>query len=151
MVACKLPNGIVLQNCVMEDVNEPVMGGGFKIIKQARRLPETHVLAGARVPAGRIAAGDAPLLIGGYAITTGIPKDFWERWVAANGDSDIVQGGFVFAFEREADLRARAKDGADLETGLEPIRPTQVDKEGRIIGKVDPRMGRAVTGSTAQG
>jgi hypothetical protein len=34
---------------------------------------------------------------GGYALTEGIPKDFWERWLRQNKDAPCVVKKLVFA------------------------------------------------------
>ena len=123
-VACKLPNGIVLQIDEMVEHREPVMGGGFKEVKIARRLEQTYVIAGNALDVEKIKAGEIDhLVIGGYAITPGIPKDFWDRWYEQHKHMDIVKGGHIKAEGSDASIRDYARDGQKLRSGLEPIDP----------------------------
>lgn len=131
-VACKLPNGVILQNCVMEDRREPMMGGGFKEVKRARRLPETYKVNGSAFNTELLRSGDVPYtVVAGFGITPGIPKEFWERWLDANRDTDLVKGGFIFAHVSESDARRYASEHVGLKSGLEPIDP---DAPGAFAG-----------------
>lgn len=121
-VACKLPNGIVLQCDEMVEHREPVMGGGFKEVKVARRTGETYRIAGNALDVEKIKAGEINhLVIGGFAITPGIPKEFWDRWYEQHKHMDIVKGGHIYAHTQDASVRDYARDGQKLRSGLEPI------------------------------
>lgn len=140
-VGCKLPSGLVLQIFVMEDYRAPTPGGGYHVEKRARRLPESYTLNGNAMDVSKMSVGDVPhLIVGGYGITPGIPKDFWEQWLTDNEQSDLVKGGFIFAQPNETEARARARDGAKVRSGLEPIDPAA---PGRLVG-------RAIGGSVSE-
>ncbi len=124
IVGCKLPNGLLLQNFVMEEYQEQVMGGGTRTAKRAVRLEETYRVCGSSIDLAKMALGEVPnLIIGGYGITSGIPREFWEEWLRTNARSDIVKNGLIYAESSDAKARKRAVEGAKLRTGLEPINP----------------------------
>lgn len=128
-VACKLPNGLILQCDHMVEHREPVMGGGFKEVQQARRLEETYVIAGAAVDIDKIKAGNIEhLIIGGYAITPGIPKEFWDRWLDQHKEMEIVRKSMIFAHTSDNSVRDQARDGGSLLSGLESIDPQNPQK-----------------------
>jgi hypothetical protein len=123
-VGCKLPNGLLLQNFVMENYQEQVMGGGTRTSQRAVRLEETYRICGNSLDISKMALGEVPnLIIGGYGITSGIPRVFWDEWLRANKDAAYVKNGLVFAEDSEARARKRAAEGAKLRSGLEPIDP----------------------------
>lgn len=130
-VGCKLPNGLVLHLDTMVDYRIPMPGGGTVIERRSRRLPDTYTLNGSAIDLARIAATGSVShrIIGGYGITTGIPRDFWERWLAANKNAEYVQKRLVFAEPNEGRAEAAAIEGAKIRTGMEPIDP---DEPGRF-------------------
>jgi hypothetical protein len=62
-------------------------------------------------------------LIGGYGVTEGVDKSFFDAWLVAYKDSALVKNDIVFAYEKSSDLSAAAKAHVDVVTGLEPIVP----------------------------
>jgi len=52
-----------------------------------------------------------------------VPREFWERWLAANARSPLVQNRIVFAHKDEASVRRMAAEFAEQKTGLEPLDP----------------------------
>jgi hypothetical protein len=71
-VACKIPNGLILQNCILEDGFEPVFGGGSRPVKVARPVGDPIKINGsARAPGSD---PDAKRVIGGYGLTYNVPK-----------------------------------------------------------------------------
>lgn len=57
--------------------------------------------------------------IGGYGVTTGVPKDAWEWILKHRPDDEFIKKGLVFA-TTAAKARAAAKERADLRHGYEP-------------------------------
>jgi len=108
-VACKLPNGLHL------DVN------GFDRV----------TIKGNALPFGESAVDYR--IVGGYALTPGVPRDLWDAWLKDRTTMDIIVKGIVFAQEKPADVVAEAKNGAKVITGLEPIDP---DKPGNGLERV---------------
>lgn len=123
-VGCKLPNGLILQNFRMEDYQDQVMGGGTRTAQRSVRLEETYRVCGSSIDIAKMALGEVPnLVIGGYGITSGVPREFWEEWERTNKNTPLVRNGLIFAMPDDARARARAAEGAKLRTGLEPIDP----------------------------
>jgi hypothetical protein len=81
-VACKTPNGIMIYGT-------PVRG----FMYDKSEPPPDYI-------------------VGGYALTPGIDQDLWNRWLANNQDSDIVQRDLIFAGPDEAQVRAKARSKA---------------------------------------
>lgn len=130
-VGCKLPSGIVLHLDDMIDYRIPMPGGGSITEKRSRRRPDTFTLNGSAIDLAKIAStGSVPhLVIGGYGITSGIPRDFWERWFAANEQTEIVLKKIVYAESNEMRARSFAAEHVEIRTGMEPINP---DEPGRF-------------------
>lgn len=57
--------------------------------------------------------------IGGYGVTTGVPKDTWEWILKHRPDDEFIKKGLVFA-TTAAKARAAAKERAELRHGFEP-------------------------------
>src|SRR5260221_4670944 len=127
VVGCKLPNGLILQLSQFEANTEPVMGGGHRDIQTGRKVGEKYTVRGPAVK-----WGDIPrfLMVGGYALTSGIPEDFWNEWVKQNNDSDIVRRGLVVAFPKMEDVEAKCRENEKKLTGLEPIDPPRLPIRG---------------------
>ena len=124
-VACKLPHGLVLRVFDMIPTQEPVMGGGYREVKIARELPQTYVVNGNSHPQNK--APKSPIS-GGYALTFGIPKDFWDRWLKENEQSDMVLNGLIFAHEKPDYVQDKAEDNETVTTGLERLNPDRLPK-----------------------
>lgn len=124
VVGSKLPNGLIMH--VDKMVEREVFSQGSRWIeKTAIQDGETYTLHGNAINMGAMAAGQPPehVIIGGFALTPGIPRDFWERWAATTG-ADFVKRGIVFAASNEARARSQASERRDLKSGLEPIDPS---------------------------
>jgi hypothetical protein len=83
--------------------------------------------------------------VGGYALTYGIPADFWEQWAEQNKlssflkpEDDNSEYGAIFAFPDSADTQACAKEHEGYLTGLEPI-STNEDAQGRLTDRRLPK------------
>src|SRR5689334_20726717 len=89
-VGCKHPNGLKLHLYKMESTHEPVMGGGSREVKVARRTPlngiEEVILNGFTIPMGAQKA-----VAGGYGLTFKVPADFMEEWMRQNADTPLVK------------------------------------------------------------
>src|SRR6266700_4672662 len=134
-VACKMPNGLLLQLCADEKGFEPLMGGGFREVTRSRRLPETVYIKGSSVNIEDLRKGNMPeyYIISGYALTPGVPKKFWEQWLAQNKESDVIKNKILFAADGEINVRAQAKEYANIQSGLEPINPENPTSKSREL------------------
>lgn len=122
-VGCKMPNGLILQNCVMEEIREVVQGGARDTM-MARRLPEMYRLNGTSLTHEQRQNGDIGYpIVHNTAITGGVPREFWEKWREANSSSELVRNNIVFAHKEEASVRRMAAEFAKQKTGLEALDP----------------------------
>lgn len=125
-VGCKMPNGLILRIFTMAEKNEQVMGGGSRKIKEAVEVPGKRVvLNGFSHPQN---AAPRARIAGGFALTMGVDKEFWDTWLAQNKDTDIVRNGLVFAHEKVENTTAEAKDKQTLRSGLERLDPKKLPK-----------------------
>lgn len=128
-VACKMPHGLVLQLQQMQEVRVPAMGGGFVIEKQFRPTGDQIVIKGNAVPVGVAPSHE---IAGGYALTPGVPKDFWETWLEQNAELDLVKRGLIFAESGVDRARDAGKEQKATRSGLEPLNGTDPAKDPRV-------------------
>ncbi len=124
-VACKLPNGLWLRVFEWEEFDEPMYGGGFKRNKRSIETGRYMV----RGPAHPQQKAPTVALQSGYALTPGIPKEFWDKWLHDNRKTPMVEKGLIFAHENKQRVRDMAKDNKDVKTGLERIDPEKLPKK----------------------
>lgn len=120
-VACKMPNGVVLQ---LFDMVPYSPGHGFPETTRAMPRPSAKVvLNGNAIDYDKLRRdqGMDRMIIGGYALTPGVPREFWEEWLRVNKDSALVLNKVVFAADSETRARDQAKDQRHIQSGLEPI------------------------------
>lgn len=152
-VACKLPNGLVLRLQQKED--RPVESReGTKMVTFWVSKPGSPVyrVRGPEIPRGGLPEGyKVPMIVGGYALTPGIPAEFWEEWAEQNKLADYFlppegcEHGAIFAYPSVESASDAADEQDKYLTGFEPM-STQVDKNGRFV---DPRVPRPLTTGVA--
>lgn len=121
-IACNLPNGIVLSGWKMVDTLQPIQGGGSRSVMEARLDEElgTFAIKGNKVVVGMPTSH----LVGGYAITRGVPLALWENWSHHFRDSPLIKNHCVFAHEKQDEVKAMARgEFRGTKSGLEPIDP----------------------------
>ena len=119
-VGNKLPYTMILRLHDFHEASEPVMGGGSRTVRTAHQIGESVVIRGSGHPVNK--AADIQI-VGGYALTHGVDKDFFERWLSQNSDLDTVTKGLIFARNNHSDVEAGAREQAGLRTGLEAGNP----------------------------
>jgi len=126
-VASKLPMPFTLQLHTKTIKHEPVMGGGSReVVEYVQRYGSpTFVVDGNSFPQNK---GPHQQLAAGFAITHGIPKDFWEEWISQQGDSDIVRNGMIFGHSETASTMAEAKEKEREKSGMERLDPLNLPK-----------------------
>lgn len=124
-VACKLPHGLIMRVFRMVERSQPVMGGGTRIEKIAEELPERVTLAG--FSHEQIKAPNAPL-VGGFALTRGVDREFWELWLDQNRTSDMVRNGLIFSHTQYESTEDEAKDKKDVKSNLERLDPNKLPR-----------------------
>lgn len=136
-VACKLPHGIKIRDHVERTEFENVMGGGTRKVKRWRPMGKIYRIKGPNVPLQFLRLIE---VVGGYAITTGIPLNIFERWLEWNKGSAMVRNHLIFGGENRDDVIAKAKEYESSKTGVEPL-DTRMKKnsEDRLVF-VDERM-----------
>lgn len=148
VIACKLPHGIKIRDYEKGESFEPVMGGGKRKTLVYRAVGPTYRIKGPNVP-------DAlkPLVevVGGYAITQGMPADVWGRWIESNADAPYVKNGLIFGGEDGDAVRGKAREMVDTKTGMEPLDPKmKLNDEGRMqfvdsrLKQVTPKDGTSL-------
>jgi hypothetical protein len=127
-VACKLPNGLILRLFKMHDIREQTPTG-VRISQQARQEGQSYTVRGPRIPFGQLPNF---MIIGDYALTPNIPRDFWEEWSRQNEELDCVKNKLIYAHEKQDHVADWAKDHAGTISGLEPIDPEKPPREFRL-------------------
>jgi hypothetical protein len=124
-IGCRLPMGLHLSVFTMVEAWEPVMGGGTRKTERASFVGRITVQGtGARM-------ADDPRLLRGFALTHGVDGKLWAAWLEQNPNSKLVTEGMVFAHKSGADVRADARNGDSIRTGLEPLDPDSLPAEFR--------------------
>lgn len=127
-VASKMETGLRLRVFRFVEDREPVLGGGFRETKIARFDGEVVVNGVGK----RLEAQPRCEVVNGYALTHGVDKDHWDRWLADNEASAIVLNGLIFADESADFVRDWCRENEARRSGLQAL-----------IGGDDPRAPRA--------
>ena len=150
-VACNLPNGLVLQIYDVEET-ELVLPSG-RSIKEHVSTPNWSAgrwtLNGCKLDMAQLQAGELPdfrVIKGstpdcGYALTPGVPRDFWEKWLEQNRSSPLVLGRHVYSSSTEARAAAEAREYRDFKSELQGLNQAgdyRVPNGGRNIRKYSP-------------
>ncbi len=131
-VACKMPNGMILQVCDLMDVPSPEPGRPHHTVKEWRPVGEKVTINGPAVQ-----FGDIPeyRIVAGYALTEGVPAQFWDRWLEQHKDDASVKNKLIFAHERTVHVVDMAKDHKSVQSGLQPLKQ---ENDPRV--KQDPKF-----------
>lgn len=133
-VGCKLPNGLTLRVFSWHEYEEPNSGGKTRRIARQNAEAGEYVLNGNAVSMEALQRGDINHRVtGGFGITTGVPKDFWDLWLEQNKDSQLVREGLVFAHASEQSVVSEARKRESLRSGLEPIDPDRPPRDVRNV------------------
>ena len=103
VIGCKLPHGIILQDPA--DKTKTVAVKGAK---------STNI-------------------IGGFGLTEGVPKDFWDRWKEANKALSFVKECLIWAYGKEGDAERKGEELRDKKHGMEPIDPKGDPRTPKIV------------------
>ena len=119
-VACKIPQGLTLQLHELRDVSEVGLGS-TRTVKQFFPYGEPFVISGSAHAQNE---GPKCRTVGAFAITHGVPKELWEKWMEQTGRSHpAVINGMLFAFPTVERVETVAKERRKLKTGLERLNP----------------------------
>lgn len=142
IIASKLPMAVELQLCEMVEKRFHHMQNSWTELV-AHKVGQVVRINGAAYPKGEPPEGfrDRPDMSAGYALTFGVDKDFWERYVEQNADAPYIRSGAIFAASTRDEVKQRSrKEMAGLFTGLDPVNP-----------KGDPRMPKPLKGIVVEG
>jgi len=120
VVACKLPHGLILRVFEMVEFDEPVLGGGFRRSKISQERPERFTINGFSHPQNR---APSHAIVEGFALTPGVPKELWDRWLSQNQRSDMVKNGLIFAQPKTEMAEAASVERKKIKSGLERLDP----------------------------
>ena len=144
-VACKIPNGLALQ---LQTPMPRIVSGkdGDEKVTFNVKGGKVYYVHGPAYLNGGVPKGypKAPMVEGGYAITRGIPVEFWEKWAKQNElaeyfvPPDGCEHGAIFAYPDLDDVVSAAREQEKYLTGMEPL-STDVDKNGSLTDKRIPR------------
>lgn len=102
IVGCKLPNGLVIEHPTNKAISVELAG-----VNSAKILGSTYG-------------------------TTEVDGDFWDAWAAANADFAPFKSGAMFVARTIGDAAAIAKEQAEIETGLEPLKQEGDKRAGGV-------------------
>ena len=145
VVASKLPFPLELQICDSREERRQDRATTWTETVFYKTGPIV-VLNSNQVPRGPAPEGvtypDPPQIVAGAALTFGVPKDFWDKWLDQNKSTDMVRNGLVFAQVKRDNAVAQARDHKDKFSGLDPLRPdaTGKDADRRMPKKVINRL-----------
>lgn len=121
-VACKLPQGHRARLFAKHEIQSTTPAGVIQTVTQFQPTGEEFVFRG---PQHAQNEGPRVVTAGGFALTFGVPADFWDSWYAQHKDHDLVKSGLIFSQGRKADTIDAAKERKDLRTGLERVDPSK--------------------------
>lgn len=125
-VGCKLPHGLELRLFRMEKVQHPVMGGGFREVEEAREIGGKRVVInGWSHPQN---AAPRAQMAHGTALTMGVDKEFFDKWMEQNREHAAVKNGLIFCAEKDGNVFAEAKAKEKVRSGLERLDPDHLPK-----------------------
>lgn len=118
-VACKLPHGLLL-----EVVNPSVFDNIHPQNGVVARPPGERVrINGCARPVGVPLSEDAAQVVGGFALTPGVPAAFWEAWLSQNKEVPFVKAGLIFAHDKAGSVVSEAKEKKAARSGFEGMDP----------------------------
>jgi hypothetical protein len=130
-VASKLPMQYILRlNKKIERTIQAHGGTHREVISLPSPEEGEYVIDGNSFPQN---SGPYQQLAGGFAITHGIPKDFWEKWLSQYSHMDVVKKGFIFAHTEASSTIAHAKEMANEPSGFERLDPKKKYDVGQSI------------------
>lgn len=133
-VACKLPHGLKLRVFAPTKKIEPMTSREVTVFEE---IPDATFTVFGNAHAQN--AAPRCLIIGGFALTPGVPKDLWDAWLEQNKDSDVVKNNLIFAHAKDqaASSAAQSKERAELRSGLERLDPNKRPKSIELVKASD--------------
>ncbi|VWC89966.1 hypothetical protein BLA17378_04502 [Burkholderia aenigmatica] len=127
-VASKAPFDIILKLYDLNEMSEPVMGGGYRTFKQYQeRLTAKPIV----IQGNSWAQNQGPhqQIVGGFAITHDVPKAFWDEWYEQNKNSDYIKNEMIFAHTEARSVTSKATDMAEVKSNIERLDPKNLPRD----------------------
>ncbi len=119
-VACKHPSGLSLRLFEMRPVVEAIPGGTREVM-MAHLVDHPPVkINGYAAEAGKMPTSGAELAMG-YALTAGVPAEFFDKWLKQNATHDLVVNGLIFAASSVGSVKAQTRENEKRWDGLQPM------------------------------
>lgn len=117
IVACKMPNGVVLNFNRYERMNETTA--------DIRKIVDRRTIT-LKGWAHKVGEPPPVLIEGGYALTSGVPADLWDEWAKTHADSPLLEDRLIFAAPTSDRALKQAREQASVPKQFSPARPTDV-------------------------
>lgn len=123
-VLCKIPQGFMMQLHEKRTFTEVGLGHSKEV---SQFFPTGHEF---RLNGSAHAQNEGPhcRTVGAYAVTEGVPKEFWEKWLEQNKTLEAVKNGMIVGFDETDYAVDFAKENRALKTGLERLNPHDLPK-----------------------
>lgn len=138
VVACKLPNGFILQRQKKTTVRIAIGGGRMHEEEISQADGEGFTLKG---PIHLHGHTPQNLVQGGYVLNYGVPAKLWYDWCEQNKGCALLTNNILFAAPDREEAEAEARDKASFRSGLEPLDMSMKMVDGRMR-PADPRVPR---------
>ena len=142
-VASKLPMSFEMQCCEKRTV-QMKNGNNAWNEDQYTKSGQIAVIAGTAYPDGQPPEGmpDRPQMASGCALTFGVDKDLFDRWLEENKRSPMVVNKLVFAHATVDGVKGIARDTKNVLSGLEALNP---NGDRRMPKKLTGKVGSVTT------
>ena len=124
-IACKVPMGMVLHVCKKVMMPRKMQDGSIRDIPEYHRFGKEYRVYGPSHPQN---AGPHCTIIGDYALTPNIPKEFYDLWYSQHRNDAMVLGRAIFANSSNK-INGESKEYAKVKSGLERLDPTKLPKK----------------------
>lgn len=128
-VACKVPNGMILQLCKEMDHQEAILGGGMRTVKQWHPFGDKVKINGPAHPFGVM---PNYRIVGGYALTEGVNEEFFNVWMKQHEHDASVVNHMIFAHSKTDYAVDWAKDHKSTLSGLQPLVMSKNNLDPRV-------------------
>ena len=137
VVACKVPQGHRARLFQRREVQTVTPGGIVQSVIENVPTGEEFVFKG---PQHGQNEGPRVTTVSGFALTFGVPADFWDRWYDQHKSHDLVRSGLIFAHARQDNVKGEAKEKKGLTTGFERIDPTRSARQSGVKVETSPEL-----------
>lgn len=135
-IASKLQLGLELQLQEPYEAQQELHTGAIRTETRYRKTGEPVVIQGCAVPRGE---PHEKHIVGGFALTHGVDKAFWDAWLAQHRNFPPVVNGEIFAYVKPEAAAGTAKERAEIKSGAEPIDPDNLPNEFKAKVRKDSR------------